>query len=98
MLAQNDLLSTKITVTKLYERSETNVGRKNSSNSLLKKPDLAEFSDDETLSTCSGATSRCTFTNDSSFTENIEEVDFSSLSPGEQMIARAKAYRKNEIR
>ena len=83
MQAQNNLLSSKITVSKLYERADTSIKRGSSNNSLLKKVDMQEYSDDETLSTCSGATSRCTFTNDSSFTENIEEVDFSSLSPGE---------------
>ena len=67
MQAQNNLLSSKITVSKLYERADTSIKRGSSNNSLLKKVDMQEYSDDETLSTCSGATSRYTASNNDSF-------------------------------
>ena len=73
MLAQNNQLTSRITVSKLYERANTSA-REDKSNDLLKKGEVEDFSDEETLSTCSGATSRGSFrtSNDHSFTAKYD--------------------------
>ena len=57
MLDQNNLLNTKISITKLYERSNTSAKHNTNDMKPFMKDNELDLSDDETLSTCSGITS-----------------------------------------